>query len=85
MDSYALAALVPSLTGLGRVVILEGLSMEGTEAAGELLINPERFADLLRLMGVSRNAPVRPFEALLKLSAVAGTYANTSVIAFRNE
>ena len=85
VDSYALAALSPSLAGRGRVLIFEGLSMEGTEAAGELLMNPERLADLLRQMGAPRNTAVQPFEALLKLSALAGTYENASVVAFRND
>ncbi len=83
MESYAVAAFVPSLTGRGRVMIIEGLNMEGTEAAGELMINPDRFADLLRCMGAQKSATVQPFEALLKLTAVAGAYANTRVIAYR--
>lgn len=83
IQSYAVAALLPSLTGTGRVLVIEGLNMEGTEAAGEFVTNSERFGMLLRRIGTSNNTPVKPFEALLKLTAVAGGYANTELIAYR--
>ena len=82
-ESYALAALVPSLNGRGKVFILEGLGMEGTEAIGEFVTNGEKLAGLLRRIGARKNSPVKPFEALLKLTAVAGGYADAEVIASR--
>ena len=82
-ESYAVAALLPAPSGTGMVVIIEGLSMEGTEAAGEFVTNLERFGALLRRIGLKKNARVKPFEVMLKLTAVAGGYANAELIAYR--
>ncbi len=84
IDSYALAALVPNPSGRGVAVIVEGLSMEGTEAAGEMITNLDRFGDLLRRIGVKKNAPIQPFEVLLKLTAVAGGYGQSELCAYRS-
>lgn len=83
VDAYALVAMVPNLSGQGAVLLVEGLTMEGTEAAGETVTNPEWLGALLRHIGHKAGAPVRPFEALLKLTSVPGGYANSQVIAFR--
>jgi hypothetical protein len=83
IESYAVAALLPGLTDHGSVLILEGLSMEGTEAAGEFVLNPQRFGPFLRRIGQKSNQPVKPFEVLLKLTAVAGGFADPEVVAFR--
>jgi hypothetical protein len=83
VDAYALVAMVPNLSGQGVVLLVEGLTMEGTEAAGETVTNPESLGALLRHIGHKAGAPVRPFEALLKLTSVPGGYANSQVIAFR--
>lgn len=84
MESYALIALLPNLSDMGHVLVLEGLNMEGTEAAGETVTNPERLANLLRQIGHAPGSPVLPFEALLRLTSIPGGYANANVIAFRN-
>jgi hypothetical protein len=83
VDSYALAALVPNPSGRGMAMIVEGLSMEGTEAAGELITNMDRFGALLRQIGVKKNGPIEPFEVLLKLTAVAGGYGQSELCAYR--
>ena len=83
IESYAVIALLPNSSGHGNVIILEGLSMEGTEAAGEFVTNSERFGMLLRKIGLKNDAPIKPFEALLKLTAVAGGYADPELIAYR--
>ncbi len=83
MESYALIALAPNLSGTGHILLLEGLNMEGTEAAGEFATNPEELAGLLRLIGHTSGTPVRPFEALLQLTSIPGGFAGTEVIAWR--
>ena len=83
VDAYALVAMVPNLSGQGAVLLVEGLTMEGTEAAGETVTNPELLGALLRHIGHKAGAPVRPFEALLKLTSVPGGYTNSQVIGFR--
>ncbi len=81
--SYAVAALRPNLEGSGHVLILEGLDMEGTEAAGEFVCNPEKFSALLRATGTTREAVLKPFEALIKLRAIPGGYEALELVAFR--
>ncbi len=83
MESYALIVLAPNLSESGPVLILSGLNMEGTEAAGETVTNPERLASLLRQIGHEPGTPVRPFEAVLKLTSMPGGYASPTLIAFR--
>lgn len=82
-ESYAVAALRPNLEGTGHVLILEGLDMEGTEAAGEFVCNPEKFGALLRATGATREAVLKPFEALIKIRAIPGGYEALELVAFR--
>jgi hypothetical protein len=83
VDSYALIAVVRGLADNGRVVLLEGLNMEGTQAAGETVTDPARLADMLRQLGHQSGTPVPPLEALLKLTSVPGGYTESKAIAFR--
>jgi hypothetical protein len=83
VDSYAVAALLANPSGPGMVVIIEGLSMEGTEAAGEFVTNPAHFEPFLRRIGLKEGQAIKPFEVLLKLTALAGGYANPQVVAYR--
>jgi hypothetical protein len=82
-ESYAVAALRLNLEGTGHVLILEGLDMEGTEAAGEFVCNPEKFSALLRAAGATRAPALKPFEALIKLRAIPGGYEALELVAFR--
>jgi hypothetical protein len=83
MVSYAVAALVPNLSGTGLVLILEGLNMEGTAAIGDVVTNPDKLAILLRKLGHQPGTAVKPFEALVKLTSVPGGFAFPEVIATR--
>jgi hypothetical protein len=83
VDSYALIAVVRGLADNGRVVLLEGLNMEGTQAAGEMVTDPARLAEMLRQMGHQPGTPVPPLEALLRLTSVPGGYTDSKTIAFR--
>lgn len=83
MVSYAVAALVPNLSGSGLVLILEGLSMEGTAAIGDVVTNPDKLAILLRKLGHQPGTPVKPFEALVKLTSIPGGFAYPEAIATR--
>ena len=83
MVSYAVAALVPNLSGTGLVLILEGLSMEGTWAVGDATTNPDKLAILLRKLGHKPGTAVKPFEALIKLTSIPGGFAYPEVLAAR--
>lgn len=81
---YATISLLPTQSGHGNVLILQGLQQEGTEAAGLLLADPKGRDKLERALGVSLN-PGRPvyFEALIRAMAVGGAPDNTEVVATR--
>jgi hypothetical protein len=82
-ESYAVAALRPNLAGTGHVLILEGIDMEGTEAAGEFVCNPSNLSTLVRAAGATRETTLKPFEALIKLRAIPGGYEALEMAAFR--
>ncbi len=84
MNSYAHVALISNLSSSGYVLILEGLNMEGTEAAGEFVANTKELTALLHALDHQTGTPVQPFEALLGLTSVPGGFANTKVIAYRS-
>lgn len=77
--SYAIVALMPNLSSTGYVLILEGLNMEGSEAALAVVTNPEKLVNLQQRVGKTS----RSFEALVKLTAFAGAAANIEIVAHR--
>jgi hypothetical protein len=83
-ETYAAIELLPNLGNNGHVLILSGIGMEATEAAGELVSNPY-FADVLRkTFGQAGKLQTVPyFEILLRIRAVAGTPGDSEVLAYR--
>jgi len=81
---YATISVLPTQSGHGNVLILQGLQQEGTEAAGLLLADPEGRRRLAKALGVSEDA-TRPvyFEALIRATAVGGAPDATEVVATR--
>jgi hypothetical protein len=82
--SYALVALAPNLNGTGSVLLLAGIGMDGTEAAGDLVTSDVAFrkvADELRLVA---DGKLSDFEAVLEFSSVQGAPAKEPhVVAYR--
>jgi len=83
-DTYADIALLPNLAGTGYVLILSGIDMAGTEAAGELVSSPE-FSDVLnKMLGPgSGGEPAQYIEMLMQAKAVAGTTQAPKIVAYR--
>jgi len=79
---YALAALVPNLTGTGRVLILQGTGMAGTEAAADFVINSSEFKRLLTPQ-LGNGSSVPNFEILLQANNLAGESPGARVLAAR--
>ncbi|HMJ61494.1 MAG TPA: hypothetical protein VK493_07000 [Bryobacteraceae bacterium] len=82
-QSYAMIAIVPNLAATQTAILVEGLNMQATEAAGEIVTNPERLQALLHHIGHKEGKSVPPFEALIKLTSVPGGYTDAQAIAFR--
>jgi hypothetical protein len=82
-QSYAVVAIVPNLAGAQTAILVEGLSMEATDAAGEIVTNAERLHALLGHIRHKEGTPVPPFETLIKLTSVPGGYTDSQAIAFR--
>ena len=81
-ETYADIALLPNLGDSGSVLILSGITMEGAEAAGELVAGKDFSRELTRLIG---QQAVREsyFEILLKTRAVAGAARNSQIVTYR--
>jgi len=83
--SYGLIALLKGCNGHDLALLLEGLNMEATEAAGEVVTDPRRLDAMLHSIGHQPGTVVSPFEALIKLTSFPGGYANSEVVAYRVE
>jgi hypothetical protein len=82
-DVYSTIALVPNLNRTGYVLIVAGTTAEGTEAAGEFLMNRETADGLTRELLRRNNGHLPYFEALLRSNAFAGVAQGARVIAIR--
>jgi hypothetical protein len=80
-QAYAIAAFIQNPDQSGNVIILAGSNAEGTEAAAKFMTNVDLLAKTLRTEGIDPlGAPVH-FEALLRLSTMAGSPNHFQVIA----
>lgn len=83
-EDYATISLLPVPDGQGRVLILQGLQQEGTEAAGIFLADAGNRQKLAQALGITSSTP-QPvyFEVLIKTQAVAGAPNATYIVAAR--
>jgi hypothetical protein len=79
---FAIIALVPNLRGTGNVLLLAGTAMEGTEAAGDMVIREQLPAALAGIVDHARN-PEDSIEVLLQTHVVAGVPRDSKVVAWR--
>lgn len=84
-DSYGVVALLRPCNGPHFAVLLEGLNMQATEAAGEIVSDPQALDSLLRHIDHKPGASVEPFEALIQIKSLPGGYADPRVIAYRSQ
>jgi hypothetical protein len=82
-ESYGIVALLPNMNGSGKVLLIEGLNMEGTDAAGELVLNPHSCEVLIEHLRKQVGFPEKYFESLVKLTPVNGSAANVRLISVR--
>jgi hypothetical protein len=80
-QSFGIIAFIPNLDRSGEVLIIAGVSREGTEAAGKFAVDLPRLSAALQNCGISPSGPVRHFELLLGVSILAGSPNRTDVVA----
>jgi hypothetical protein len=73
--SYALVVLAPNLNGTGSVLLLAGIGMEGTEAAGDLVTSDIAFRKVAEELSLVSDGKLKDFEAVLEFSSVQGAPA----------
>jgi len=80
--TYALIGFVPNLNNTGSVLLVEGLTMAGTEAAVDTLFNRSMMRPLLDQF---RNADgsLNPFEILIETRSFGSDSPQASVVATR--
>lgn len=80
---YARIAVLHNHSGFGRVALIAGTSMEGTEAAGEAFLDPQFADSLVRLFGVDQIKRMPDFEVVLQTEGVGGAGYGARILATR--
>jgi hypothetical protein len=82
-NSYAVVALLKGCGNRGLTVLTEGLNTQATQAAGDIVTDPQRLEALLRSIGHKPGTTVAPFEALIQITSLPAEYDNPKVVAYR--
>jgi hypothetical protein len=82
LRTYGVIAYVPNLEGAGHALLIEGVNMAGTQAAGEFLLAPEQMESVLNRAKLP-NGAIRPFEVLIETDNIAANASRPHVIAWR--
>jgi hypothetical protein len=80
--TYAVIGLVPNLNATGSVLLAEGLTMAGTQAAVDTLFNPGVMRPLLEQFRNS-DGSLSPFEILIETRSFGSDSPQASVVATR--
>jgi hypothetical protein len=82
-ESYAVLAFLPNPNQSGHILLIAGTTSEGTQIAGQFVTNVDSFGKVLAKAGIDPRGPARPFQVLLRLTAIAGSPGRFEVISFR--
>lgn len=83
LTSYGLVALLAHCGGRGFVVLDEGLNMQATQAVGDILTDEQQLNTLLQSIGHKPGTKVVPFEALIQIRSLPGSYNSPETVAYR--
>jgi hypothetical protein len=78
--SYATVAYLPNPNRTGHVIILAGTDSDATAAAAAFLTSENQMESFRKALHVDR---FPPFEVLLKVSRMSGTFFDSAPIAYR--
>lgn len=81
-QTYAVIALLPNLNNSGWVLIVEGLTMAGTQAAEDTLFDREAMRPILEKAS-SGNGTLKPFEILIETRSFGSNSPQAKIISSR--
>ncbi len=82
-EEYSVIARVREGNPSQSVMILAGTTTIGTQAAAEYVCGAQSLEDLLKRLGVSKAAELKPFEAVLRVRVTRGVPVATELVALR--
>jgi hypothetical protein len=80
--TYGVIAYAPNLDGTGHVLLIEGINMAGTQAAGSFLLSPAAMQPVLE-HAISPTGAIRPFEILIETRNIAANASSPRVLSER--
>jgi hypothetical protein len=80
--TYAVVALVPNLNDTGWILLVEGLTMAGTQAATDILFNREEMETVIN-KAAAGNGKLKPFELLIETRSFGSSSPQAKIIASR--
>jgi hypothetical protein len=81
-ETYALIAFLPNMGGNGRLLLLQGMDVAGTQAASEALFNSDAMAPILK-HALRPDGSIRFFEILVRSTSINWNSTDSQVIASR--
>lgn len=81
--AYGRIALTPGLAGKGRILLVAGTTGQATDAAGEVLLNPESLLVVERRLGRKLDPRDARLEILLETAAVGGSTRGYRILSVR--
>ncbi|MGA7339360.1 MAG: hypothetical protein WBE72_06965 [Terracidiphilus sp.] len=81
-ETYALIAFLPNMDGNGRLLLLQGLDVAGTQAAAEMLFYSAAIAPILK-RAMRPDGSLRFFEVLVRSTSINWNSTDSQVIASR--
>ncbi len=82
---YARVAMIRNGSRAGKVLLIAGLNMESTEAAGEFFLDPASLGKVLKALGARNLEEIPSYEMILKTYNVGGTGRSAEIAAIRRD
>ena len=79
---YGLVAVRPNFKNTGNVLLLEGVTNSGLQAAVDFCLDERLINELLKSV-LNRNGTIRPFEVLVRTAAVGSSPTRVEVVGMR--
>jgi len=81
-ETYAIIAFLPNMDGNGRLLLLQGLDVAGTQAAADMLFDSAAMAPILK-RATRPDGSIRPFEILVRSTSINWNSTDSQVIESR--